>query len=44
MEIHFTPEEIIESFREALIRDYVESLKKQMYNEYRAQCKANGSL
>lgn len=44
MNLHFTTEEIIESFREALIRDYVESLQKQMYGEYEAQCKANGSV
>lgn len=44
MELPFTPEEIIESFREALMRDYVKSLQKQMYDEYEAQCKANGSI
>ena len=41
---NFTPENIVESFRDALIRDYVETLQKQMADEYWTQCKSNGSV
>ena len=41
---NFTPEKIVESFRDALIKDYVEALQKQMADEYWTQCKSNGSV
>jgi len=40
MELYFTPEEIIESFREALMRDYVGI----MLNLFKNRCTANMRL